>query len=628
MTTFYFSALTLNVLNAIMQNKFKMVNGMKRYLSKENISTYKGNVVPLSLLGGISYSNDNIQWCVDDEKVVAITSFKDYHNGGGFTDGVLLTCLNTGNVTVTAKFMEEEYQCKVTVKDAVCATSFNNLNYYLGDMHDHTCDIHIVDDFSNRPSSLYPENYYLPTIDKDLKMDFALVSDHGCLLNGKDFYRGYADTDKVIKNTVIFPGAEGQVTIKEVDRYGIEKMNGGEVLMLNADTTIDTNSWDKFFDILKNSPFAFCGYPHPQIIGSSVKGIWNFKHSENNSDRFKNLFRFIEMGDGTNNHSNLINEYIYSVALDQGFKLSPTCSSDHHGPNWGYGVCPGKTVILANEKSKEAFYDAILNNRMYATSSGNVKLSFTVNGKIAPTTLNNEGEYNFNVKISYFENREDTKITCCKVISDGGITVLDLVNRGDDFDFTIISSQSHYYYLVLIDDMGRKTWSFPVWTGKPFENENKKELKPIPKTKIKVFDNVSKEIPAELINDNPLNPWYSKNQTAEIVFELNENTEISALSHYPMYVDNSILRNEKARSVDKLKMFPSLYQISVSEDGKNYSEVKKGVFRVYGGEEIVHFNAVNAKYVKLEILSTVGKESFVKEFLNAAVAIGEITFWN
>ncbi len=125
------------------------------------------------------------------------------------------------------------------------------------------------------------------------------------------------------------------------------RLLGGEVLMFNADTTIDTDSWDKFFDVLKNSPFAFCGYPHPQIIGFSVKGIWNFNHKENNSDRFKNLFRFIEMGDGTHQHSNLINEYTYSVALDEGFHISPTCSSDLHGPNWGYDYFSGKTVIMA-----------------------------------------------------------------------------------------------------------------------------------------------------------------------------------------------------------------------------------------------------------------------------------------
>lgn len=603
---------------------------MERRLSKSAISTFRGNVLPLRLLGGEEYNLDKITWKSDNENVVQITDFKKYHNTGEFTNGVLLTFLEVGEATVTAKYGRKEYACKIEVREMRHAESSKELRYFVGDMHDHTWNKHKLAEFSARDASLYPINYYMKQMKEDGKMDFGVVSDHANVLSARDFFRGYADAEDIGDSVIYFPGCEGQVTQKETDRYGIEHMHGGEVLMFNADIAFTTDSWDKFFKGLARSPFAFCGYPHPQIIGFSVKGIWDFRHRENNSPRFQNLFRFVEIGNGTNECSNLIHEYIYSAALDEGFHLAPTCSSDAHGSRggWGYHRFPGKTVIMAPEKSKEAFMDAILNNRMYSCSSGNVKLYYEVNGKAAPATLDNEGEYSFHVELAYFRMGEtDTHIKKCKVITDKGITLLELENMGDNFDFTVFAPDSHYFFLTLIDEKGRKTWSCPVWTGKPFEKKKEKKLVPIPKDGIKVYDRVSgKEIP-EVISDDPLTPWQSENTTADLIFDLGEEKTVSALSHFPKWMEAFKIKEEGLQPCDKIKELPSKYRISVSRDGENFTRIASGLFRIFGWEETIRFAKLKARYVRLEILSTVGKEWEREEFLDAKLAIAELTLW-
>ncbi|MBR4288845.1 MAG: hypothetical protein IKT50_05360, partial [Clostridia bacterium] len=443
-------------------------------------------------------------------------------------------------------------------------------------MHDHTYNKHKIDEFTPRDASLYPINNYMRQMKECGKMDFGVVSDHGNLLTAADFFRGYADAEDSGDSVIYFPGCEGQVTVIEPDRYGIDHMHGGEVLIFNADLAFTIRSWNDFFKNLKHSPFAFCGFPHPQAVGGSVPGIWNFDLEKNNSERFRNLFRFVEMGDGSNRSCNMVHYYTYSVALDNGFHVSPTCASDSHGSKggWGYKRFPGKTVIMAPEKSKEAFLDAILNNRMYATSTGNVKLYYEVNGKAAPTTLNNEGEYSFHVDIAYFRmGEEDTRIKRCRVISDEGKTVLELKNMGDVFDFTISKPDAHWFYLQLLDEKGRYTWSCPVWTGLPYEKKKKeKELIPVDKKGITCIDEQSGTDAALVINDDPTTPWRSEGTTASLLFDLSREEKITAFSIYPKFLTWTELKENNPLGLKRDELPPGRQVIDTFAVKENMRE--------------------------------------------------------
>lgn len=599
----------------------------KRHLSQERIATFSGNVLPLQLLGVQEYGSEKIIWQTDNKKVVQICGFSQkYPTGGEFTDGVLLSFLSQGEATVTAKHENITYCCKVTVRPRLQAGSSDELQYFVGDMHDHTGSSHKPDVFCAREPEMYPINHYMKQMD-DGRMDFAVVSDHTDVVNAREFFRGYVDARQAGERVVWFPGAEGQVTQKETDRYGITHMHGGEILMFHSGVVYEQPSWKALFAELKNSPNAFCGYPHPQIIGHSVKGVWNFRFAQNNDARFQKRFRFLEMGDGTDRSSNVINEYAYSLALDAGLRVSPTCSSDAHG-RWGYDRFPGKTVIMAPHKSKEAFLDAIFHNRMYATSTGNVKLRYSVNGQVAPVTLREEGTYRFRVELDYFRPDEpDTHIKTCQLITDGGIPLVQLENVENCFDFTVYSRESHYFYLCLSDALGRKTWSCPVWTGKPFQKKREKKRIPIPKAGLRAYDYVSQTHALELINDDPLTPWHSDHTTADLLLELEKEQSICALSHYPIVIDRKALP-EKNMECQVLSQLPSAYRISLSRDGNAFTPVAQGLFRMFGEEETICFPRQKAKYIRLEILRTVGKNWGREETAQAPLTIGEITLWN
>jgi len=327
-----------------------------RYLSRESIFTYKGNVLPLRLLGGEDYNTDKIRWSTDNKTVIQISEYsKNYRYGGEFTNGVLLTFLEVGEAVVTAKYGRKTYTCKIEVREMRRASSSDKLQYFVGDMHDHTANMHKLDAFAQRDPELYPKNHYMKQMKEDGRMDFAVVSDHSSCLCARDFFRGYADAEGFEESVVFFPGSEGQVTIRENDRYGVEHMHGGEILTFNADLAFTASSWEMFFQKLKTSPYAFCGYPHPQTIGSSVKGIWDFRHRENNSPAFKNLFRFVEMGSGNGMYSNTINEYIYSVALDEGFHVSPPAPATVTDPNGAMTFSPGKPLLWHPKRAKKPF---------------------------------------------------------------------------------------------------------------------------------------------------------------------------------------------------------------------------------------------------------------------------------
>ena len=296
---------------------------MERKLSQTKIESFSGDVLPLILIGEEKFSTEDIRWSCEGD-CLQIVSFENSPTDP-FTNGVLLTLLSPGEATVKATFENRDYLCRVIVRERVHTPS-GRMNYYIGDFHDHTHKSHKKDIVTARDTMLPGD--YIRYVKEEGKMDSGVISDHGSVLNYREFFRGFWDAlEEEDPNLLIFPGCESEITAVEYDRYEMPHKNSGEIVTLMASAYASVRSWNDFLKNFENSPFAVAILAHPQISGFSVPGIWNFSLHKNNSPRFRQMLKMVEMGDGSDRQSNLINEYIYSVALDQGFRVSTTCSS-------------------------------------------------------------------------------------------------------------------------------------------------------------------------------------------------------------------------------------------------------------------------------------------------------------
>lgn len=592
-------------------------------LSCEKIDSFCGNVLAIKLLSDKDISNSQIRWYSEGD-AVSIRTFES-EKEFPFSDGALITLLCPGSDAVCAEIDGETLRCPVSIRPMKRAVPGEPLNYYIGDFHDHTSEEHDHDRFAARETG-FPIDC-INQIRNENKLDFHVLSDHAVTTNPRYFFRGFTDEQAAQPmELIVFPGTESEVTAIEHDRYGMPHKNSGEIVTVNAAAFSWAHSWEEFYSAMEGSPFAVCALAHPQVVGWSVPGIWNFSLHKNNTPQLKRMVKMVEMGNGSDRESNLINEYTYSYALDNGFRVSTTCSSDSHGPLWGYDVFPGKTVIMAPEKSKEAFLDAMQHNRIYACDSGNLKVSYTVNGVPAPADLALADQYDFHLEIGCFHEDPSTLPVKCQVISDYGKTLLTL--EGEPFttlDFTVSSDSARYFYLRLVDGKGRRTWTPPVYTGRAYDSSAKDDIEPIAKSGMTAKDELTGEDAAVLLSDDPRQLFTAPSGQASILIDMQQERKIAGVGHYPYIVTHQAQKHLTVPQ--KISGFPSEYRISVSTDGETFTECACGVFRIFGGEEIIRFDERDARYVRIEILSTVGRTSDLSAYKNASLSMAELTVY-
>ena len=115
-------------------------------LSKNLISSYVSDVIPLTLDGEGIGKDSPIVWRTEGD-VAAIRKF----SGEGkcaFNHGVLVTLVKEGEGKIIAEYNGCEYSADVRARAMCCASSEDEFNFYVGDMHCHTTDIHVMDEFA------------------------------------------------------------------------------------------------------------------------------------------------------------------------------------------------------------------------------------------------------------------------------------------------------------------------------------------------------------------------------------------------------------------------------------------------------------------------------------------------
>lgn len=592
---------------------------MKFKLSKYEVNSYIGDVFPVKAEADFDISEKRVIWSVDGDAAI----FRSFENDPEipFSDVVMVSLKKVGKATLTATLDGLSASCDITVRERRHFSSEDIHNYYRGDMHNHTPPLHNHELFINRTEGFQSD--MLNDIKEEGLLDFGVMTDHSVVMGGGyEFVRAFlAEEAARPMSTVMFPGAEAAATWKEDNRLGLTCQIGGEVVVVNADNHKGARSWEQFFEAYKTSVLPILVFAHPQVEGYP-QGSWNFQFEKIcRHPRLIEMAKGMEMGNGVAIKANVLHEYSLSRALDAGFKITTTCGSDGHAIR-GFKICPGKTIIMAPEKSREAFVDALVSLRAYACESANVKLRYTVNGMCAPCDLPLNDTYKFHVDIDYFEPEESTKIVKCQVVSDKGewVKVIEDI-KGDTLDFEIKSDTARYFYLRLQDREGRRTWSTPVWCSRPFDEYKEQELTQIDSQPFTATDLVAECDAEKAVRGDHTAPYTSENNTATILIDMNGEHEVSAVGYSTPRIPRTA-PNAHSECVINHVRYPRRIRISTSLDGENFAVAYTGGVRTYSGEEIFQFERRRARFVKFEALNTVSEEYGRAEYFDKGIVVG------
>ncbi len=595
---------------------------MSVYLSSSTIESYVGNVLPLWLVSDIDLSKANINWSVKGAAVL-LRDFKK-EKTFSFSHGVILTLLREGTSTVSCEYDGEIFECTVIISKRRNEEDFSKLLPFKADFHIHSSLEHKPDLFAIRTTELIGD--LVKSCHKSKAIDCSVITDHAIVTNNRDFYEGFTKNEEIDHDgLVIFPGSESEVTFIENDRFGLPHKNSGELVTLNASRYSHSYDWDTYYKAMSECPFAIVALAHPLVVGWDMNGIWNFKLYKNSRNEiFRRIVRMVEVGHHTDGGTGFLFHYTYSQALDCALKVSPTCDTDSHGE---YVPDLSKTIILASEKSKEMFHEAIVNNRLYACQSGCVNLKFTVNGCIMGQTAEMCDSYEFFVKASLMENVENAEPVLLNVISDYGNKLLS-IPFDKEAKFEIKSDTARYFYVELVDSMGRKTISSAVWTGRSFDDYSfMDKLLPLDKSDFSVIHEQSNSDASVLVNGNPREVWSTPEKSASFVIDMKEQKTFCAVGHYTPTLYRFEIREGEFTS-QTAATFVSRYRISVSNDNQSFTEVKTGYIREFGGEELLCFDRVSARYIRFEALSNTGDESYIDFLYGQGIRIAELSVFN
>ncbi len=596
---------------------------IKIKLSHTEVSSYVGDVFPIKVLSDDDISDKKITWSVEGDAA----EIKSFENDPElpFSDAVLISLRKAGRATVKATLEGEFCTAEITARERVTQPSDYKFEYYRGDMHTHTTRHHDHEEFINRKDGFQDE--MVGFIKDENLLDFGVMSDHSSVMGyGYEFMRAFL-TEEAMRpmGPILFPGSESEVEIIEKNKFGLDSKYGGELVVINANNHTYTFSWDGFIDALKTSVAPVVVFAHPQA-DSFKYGNWNFRFEKiYKIPELVKMVKCMEMGNGIAVKANLLHEYAFARALDRGFRITTTCGSDGHGIR-GYKICPGKTILMASEKSREAFLDALLNLRAYACESANVKLRYSVNGFVAPADIPLTDKYSFHVTLGYFDDDPDSRIVKCQVVSDGGEWLKEIDVAGDEFNFEINSSTARYFYLRLQDSLGRRTWSTPVWCSRPFDEYIEPSVELIDNSRFTAHD-IAADVECKSILSGDITSYYeSPVKNASIVIDMNEQREVAALGYTTPRMPRTA-PSAHGECVVNHARYPRRIRISTSLDGENYETVYTGGIHTYGGEEIFEFKSSNARFVKFDVVATIGDEYGRDEYKIPQALIGLIELY-
>jgi len=338
---------------------------------------------------------------------------------------------------------------------------------YFGDLHNHTA-------FTDGATGTTPDDAFVHA--RASGADWLSTSDHNFKLRQTEWATTkQMAADRTEAGFVAMAGSE----------YWIAS-GFGEVIVNNVDELYNKANWrphgqhlsvhevpPNFYDWLASHPGAVGHWPHPGLYGDQD----DFRHHTPFRDRAMSSIEIHNYGSYLGAPASWgVHDYepAYVTALDEGWHIMPAAVSDTHAANWISGS-PVRTVLLADELTREALFGAMRASRGYAVLDENLRITYELDGQVMGSTLpSGDSTYIAHVRADDPDGTAADAITRVEVVSDGGEVVASraLDDTFVDTRFRLRSTSARYFYLRITtaSDVsggeGVTAWTAPVWTGR------------------------------------------------------------------------------------------------------------------------------------------------------------------
>jgi hypothetical protein len=361
------------------------------------------------------------------------------------------------------------------VAGTASAGGAHDYDLYFGDLHSHTS----YSDGTGTPQDAYSAAYAV-ALAGDL--DFFGTTDHTHYPYGAPFLtaENWADT-LAVADAFYQPGVFA--TLPGYEQW-LPWMTVGEMNVYNT-TEFYANAFNPAGNGLNNGHKRGVRKLVPNLYdwmaAEGAIGQWNHPDyyggdTSNNYDWYQFGFWTAERDEAVSMievWNEITYEPAYIRALDAGWHILPSANSDTHYADWGT-ASDVRTVLLAEDLTREDLVDAMRASRGYATEDKDLEIRYTLDGAVMGSTLAPRDEYEATVQVFDPDGAADA-ITLIEIVADGG-EVVATSPRFNSASFTwtttLASTAERYFWvrLTTASDLagseGVTAWTAPVWTGR------------------------------------------------------------------------------------------------------------------------------------------------------------------
>jgi hypothetical protein len=332
--------------------------------------------------------------------------------------------------------------------NALPAPAGGEYRIFFGNLHSHTA----FSDGLGVPEEAYDYARYTAGL------DFLAITEHSNL------YDEYLDWDKSRKWVDIQKMAD-----KKTENGAFLALCGAETTWYNQFGHMNTfnmeffintyetqyNEIPRYYDTLKLYPDSIHQWNHPWSSGDRHLDGFNPYDAE-----LDEVLHMIEINPIECNTLGGLHYYV--MALDKGWHVAPAGNQDNHHGQWGTGNSL-RTAILVEELTREHFFDAVRNQRVYFTSALYLKVWFKVNGAIMGSRISRSAVLDLEIK-ALFGKDTGNRIVRAEIIGEQGRVIHAIDQEGNVLDYRIsLPCADRYYFAKIYQEDGEFAATAPVW---------------------------------------------------------------------------------------------------------------------------------------------------------------------